>query len=105
MSRSIHETLAGLMRAMRGQFGGQGPDDMRIERVVSRLTTKHRIKRSVRSERRWTDSPLLGIEGSIQVRVRDQGREIHYPASPDDITAILTLLPRGICSGIREIEL
>jgi len=69
------------------------------------LGKKRVIKRGVREGRRPAAGHReLADPGAISIDVLDEDRFVHYPATPDDLRAILRLLPPGLADGIRSVE-
>lgn len=99
MSRSIHETRRDLSEALR-----DGADAKRVEYLRTQLATKRRIKERSQEERRSSAVEPGGVE-AVPVCVRDTGPFLHYPASIDDIRAVMRLLPRGALDGLATVEL
>lgn len=99
MSRSIHETRRDLSEALR-----DGADAKRVEYLRAQLATKRRIKERSQEERRSSAVEPGGVE-AVPVCVRDTGPFLHYPASIDDIRAVMRLLPRGALDGLATVEL
>ena len=77
-----------------------------LEQLYEELGKKRRIKEQVKAERHRQPAPasLIAPE-AIPIRVLDEGEFIHYPASPDDLRAIMNLLPKGVINGISSIDL
>jgi len=89
VARSIHATHS-------------TPSDLRDEEDLER---KSLIKRLVAEERGRPRAPTPTVAShAIPVSVRDRGPYVHYPASPDDVRAVLSRLPAGIAQGIGGIE-
>jgi tetratricopeptide (TPR) repeat protein len=90
MSRSEHSTRRG------SREGGD-------------LARKRRIKHAVAEERaRPRDLPERAPDAAaagVPIVVRDRDPRLHYPASPDDLRAVLERLPHGTAEGLGEIAL
>lgn len=68
--------------------------------------SKYRVKRAVREERRIAPGTRCPFDpDTIPIEVFDQGPYIHYPANPEDIRAVMHLLPPGSLDGVALIEL
>ena len=106
MSRSIHTTTRELARLAATSFGG--PDRRRpvLARAREELAQKRRIKAAVARERRRV---LRGVGPTpmetIPIVATGAGDCVHHPASPDDVRAVLRLLPAGVLDGLSRVEL
>lgn len=70
------------------------------------LHRKRRIKELVDEERARPRSRTPTIDAAaVPIVERDRGRFVHYPASVDDLRAILARVPDGAADGLGEIEL
>jgi tetratricopeptide (TPR) repeat protein len=79
------------------------PLDLRDEEDLDR---KRLIKRLVSEERRRPrERAQVVASEAIPISVRDLGPFVHYPASANDVRAVLSRLPLGIAVGIGSIEL
>ena len=86
MSRSIHATRNEYGRESRFRYAAGDVRDRRLEIYREQLRKKRCIKEGVRRERGApppADLPPAAAE-AVPVQVVDEGRYIHYPASPDD---------------------
>jgi hypothetical protein len=88
MSRSEHAT----------RRDPRDPDD---------LDRKRRIKALVAEERlRPKSAPAMLGADSVAITIEDHhGPFVHYPASIDDLRAVIARLPVGVINGITRIEL
>jgi hypothetical protein len=60
----------------------------------------------VSDDRRRPREPLPPLPAdALPIVVRDRGPFVHYPASADDLRAVLARLPPGVANGIAKIEL
>ena len=70
---------------------------------------KRRIKQLIAEERaRPHDLPERAPDvaaAGVSIVVRDRDSRLHYPASPDDLRAILERVPHGTAEGLGEISL
>ena len=105
MARSIHTTRRDLEEAKRQQFTDEKHRETHIEQLNESLAKKQRVKKHSATDRR--DKPIVGhtLPEQIPISIVDTGPFIHYPASPDDILAVLKLLPAGVLDGLNAIEL
>ncbi len=107
MSRSKHATVHACHEQLRWDFADPQEQSTRIKQLLRELVEKDDIKRLVRAERRnprSRDGVTAAVE-SIPVVIKEQGTFIHYPATIDDIRALLKRLPPGTADGIAAIEL
>ncbi|MEN6625706.1 MAG: hypothetical protein ABFD69_05695 [Candidatus Sumerlaeia bacterium] len=105
MSRSIHQTRKMLSEIMKYDFGDN--QHVRREKLLAKadLERKRRIKSRVKLERGDVSEPVPPTPiDQIPIIVRDEGPFVHYPATPDDIRAIMHRLPPGSCDKLRNIE-
>lgn len=112
MSRSIHETRKMLRDAHREEMADFAKKEKRLGDLRNKLERKRKIKGQIRSERkgeRMLASEEILIEttdpASIPIIVEDEGEFVHYPASPDDLRAVMRRLPCGVCGGLSKIVL
>jgi len=107
MSRSIHTTFSDYWREQR--FGSTDTEakEERLAAIRERLETKRRIKSQVRGERERIPFSHLppAKPDAIPIEVAEQSDWIHYPASPDDLRAVMRLLPHGVFTGLASIRL
>lgn len=99
MSRSIHETRRDLSEAVR-----DGADAERVKHLRAQLATKRRIKEQALEGQRSPADESGSVE-AIPVCVRDTGPYLHYPASVEDVRAVMQLLPKGALDGLATVEL
>jgi hypothetical protein len=106
VSRSIHQTQRQLEHAERFQFADDRTGVDLITGLREALQTKHRVKRQVVTERHQIryDAPPVSVDAT-PIRVLDANDWVHYPATPDDIRAVLRLLPVGMVDGLSLIEM
>jgi hypothetical protein len=94
MSRSIHANLS------HGQWLRTGAVDW------DAIARKYSVKDGARRARRMPDAPLPSTEAAdVPIRIVDESRLWFFPVSPDDVRAVLSLLPRGVATGLREIRI
>ena len=90
MSRTVRPQL-------RSPPDRRDPEDLRRLRLVKRL---------VALERRRPPDPVPRATGEgIQIIVHERGPYVRFPASPDDLRAVLARLPPDTGAGIARIEL
>ncbi|MBV9108299.1 MAG: hypothetical protein JO306_02705, partial [Gemmatimonadetes bacterium] len=104
MSRSIHETRTSLARREAEDVSRAEMRDEAIGRAKSALERKRATKRFAAAARRPRERSHTPAE-LVPVTVMDTGANVWYPASPDDVGAVLRRLPRGVTDGLRRIEL
>src|SRR5690242_17312273 len=101
MARDYH--VAGMLR---NRMSRSEHATRRSPRDHGDLPRKRRIKWLSARERRAAAHELPPVDpGSIAIVVRDRGPYVHYPASADDVRAILHRVPPGAVDGIGTIEL
>jgi hypothetical protein len=92
MSRSIHANRS------HGQWQRTGTYDW------DAIARKRGVKAGARRGRRMPDAPLPFTEAAdVPIRFVDESRLWFFPVSADDVRAVLSLLPRGVATGLREI--
>jgi tetratricopeptide (TPR) repeat protein len=106
MSRSIHATLRQLEEAKR--YGYAWPQQRRahVEQINALLDRKRIVKAYVGYSRQtpMPQAPPVDVE-CIPIQVYDQNEYIYYPASVEDVRAVMRRLPAGTLDGLRRIEL
>ena len=94
MSRSIH---ANQSERQRRQEGGIDWDAVQ---------TKRAVKRAVLRDRVLPEEPLpISSADDVPIHVVDESPCLFYPASMEDMRAVLRALPRGVTTGLTEIRL
>lgn len=105
MSRSIHSTR----RDLADLEGADVPDNDERARELSRLQNdlrkKRRIKSQVHQQRRASQRTAPTSVKAIAVQEFEASQHNHYPATPDDVRAILRSLPGGVADGLEAVEL
>lgn len=105
MSRSIHETRKMLDEIKKYDFGDnwRGRHEKRV--IQNRLEIKRGIKSCVKLERNDVGEPAPPTPlDQIPIVVRDEGPYVHYPATPEDVRALMHRLPPGSCDKLRSVE-
>lgn len=104
MSRSYHTTRRDLREEEARSYRDTEKRAESIERLKEELEKKRRTKRHVRYERdgSFPEACVTPIE-SIAFEVRDRMEYLHYPASAEDIRALLQAMPSGIVDGLSKI--
>lgn len=106
MSRSIHTTWRHLQELRRGTDADRTAKGEEAKRLRQELRRKHEIKAQIAVERGLpTRAPVAASPEAIPICVRDSGAYIHYPASPDDLRAVMARIPPGTFDGLSGIEL
>lgn len=112
MSRSIHETRKMVRNARREDWGEPALREKHLAALEARLERKGRVKHQIASERQGRK--ILNAEeqvfvttdpAAIPIIVEDEGPFVHYPATPDDLRAVMRRLPQGVCDGLTKIVL
>jgi tetratricopeptide (TPR) repeat protein len=106
MARRIHPTRRTLREP--GRQRSSSPKEKReaVEEAGAALGRKQQIQRLVKAERNCAKPPLAGTAGkTIRIAVRDECELVHHGASPQDIRAILAVLPSAATAGIARIQL
>ena len=106
MSRSIHETRRSAFDTQHRKYKNRTAREFEPERLSDQLSKKRRIKKQVKLERRGEVADARDWD-SMQIPIirMDQGPFVHFPASPQDIKAVLVQLPVGVLDGLTEIRL
>jgi tetratricopeptide (TPR) repeat protein len=106
MSRSIHRTRRDLEEVRRSDFADAQEHEALLEQIDDQLEKKRRIKDEIWEERQRGDMllPPTPVE-AIPILVQDEDEFVHYPASPEDIRAVMRRLPVGVMDGIQSITL
>lgn len=107
MSRSIHSTHNEYRRERAYRYTDGDAQHVRLEAIRERIQKKRRIKSQVRDERGrlpLADLPPVAVD-AIPVNIIEQGKWIHYPASPADLQCVMGRLPVGVLTGLSGIRL
>ena len=105
MSRSIHRTRRELTDLETAHVSDSENRAYRLAVLLEELRKKRRIKRQVRNLRHSNgELPPSPIE-SIPVQEFQASPHIHYPASSEDVRAVLRNLPGGVADGLEAVEL
>jgi len=107
MSRSIHTTYSGYARERRWLDRSRERRAARLREMRQELSKKRRIKRAVHRVRRSESAPDLPVldPDALPIEVEDAGPYAHWPASPEDIRAVLRRMPGGALDGLAGIFL
>lgn len=112
MSRSIHETRRMIRETHREEWGNREDQEKRLAGLYAKLDRKKLIKQQVAEGRKGlrtiqAEEELITTTdpAGIPILIEDKGPYIHYPATPDDLRAIMHRLPQGVCDGLSEIVL
>jgi tetratricopeptide (TPR) repeat protein len=104
MARSIHTTRRDFAAARRAEYRDEADRSEELNRILRALSAKQSLKGRTRQQRRTVE--FTGAASpEIPVRVQDVGPEIHYPATPEDLRAVLRRLPPGSVDGLGSIDL
>lgn len=77
-----------------------------IDRIYKQLCKKRKIKKQIKGERKAKQYELLPTPPeAIPVLTKEVGKYICYPASVDDLLAVMRVLPAGVLDGLSEIHL
>lgn len=104
MSRSIHTTRRILLREKRFEYADPEKRAERVQSLHQELQQKRWIKEQI-SEGRQALPVLPTSPEDIPVRILNEGKYIHYPASMDDIRNVMYRLPAGVTDGLVSIDL
>ncbi|HEY3266978.1 MAG TPA: tetratricopeptide repeat protein [Armatimonadota bacterium] len=105
MARSIHATRRQLEEQHRWDYADERAHAAALERLDEGSTRKRRIKRAIAADRAAPARDGRSDALSIPVTAEDAGPNVHYPASPDDIGAVMRRLPVGALDGLRSVDL
>ena len=105
MSRSIHTTRRDLERLEATEFGVPEQREAALGRARERLDHKRRVKAAVGRQRRARPTVAPTPIATIPVVVTERGEHVHYPASVEDVRAVMRSLPRGVPDGLARVEL
>ena len=106
MSRSIHKTVHQYAELGRWQFADEQEQATQRRKVLEQLIKKRQIGRQVRQERRAaTADRWPAVTDEIPIYVEEAAPYVHFPASPDDLRAVMRRLPRGVLDGLERIDL
>lgn len=103
MSRSI-ESRKALIRTI-DRSASLGARRAEFRQRLRERGSKQRIKWAVREERRIAPGPRHPVDpDTIPIRVFDEGPYVHFPASVEDIRAVMCLLPPGSLDGVALVD-
>jgi tetratricopeptide (TPR) repeat protein len=105
MSRSIHRTRGELEDLEHGDAVDSEKRARELTKLQNELLKKRRIKSQVRDLRRSSREPVPTSVEAIPIQECEASRHNHYPATPEDIRAVLRNLPSGISDGLEAVEL
>lgn len=107
MSRSIHTTRRDLAQLARSDYANRVERSNKIQRIGQELRKKRAIKAQIVLARHQAQvhTPLPLAVDLIPIDVYDQSDWVHYPASEQDIRAVMCRLPPGELNGITRIVL
>lgn len=112
MSRSIHETRSMLRKTRRENWSHDDEKSVFCDHLQAQLDLKRGIKNKITQERQGRNEIQESQEiitttnpAGIPIVIEDEGPCIHYPATPDDLRAIMRRLPQGVCDGLTSIAL
>ncbi len=107
MSRSIHATHAQIQRERQFDYSCEEARRDKLAPLDAQLHRKRFVKAMSRQSRKaHSIDDVPAIEpGMIPIEIAERGRVIHYPASADDIRAVMERLPRGVFAGLSGIRL
>lgn len=106
LSRSLHTTRRHLQELERADFARADEQRQRVNRARQILATKRTVKAHARLRLVPCARPDTPVDTtSVPVEVRDQRAFVHYPASAEDVRAVLRLLPPGALDGLSHVIL
>ena len=107
MSRSIHTTRQEWAQLVKNDYANRVERSNKIQRAGQELRKKRAIKAQIMFARHQTQmhttQPLAA--DLIPTEVYDQSEWVHYPASEQDVRAVLRLLPPGELNGVTRVVL
>jgi hypothetical protein len=105
ISRSYHTTRRKLKELVKSNFSDQNKKAKTFDKLKDELSTKRRVKKLVKNERRQSGKPLSPASiDSIPIRISDSSPYVHYPAGPDDLRELLRRLPASLTDGLKAVE-
>ena len=105
MARSYHTTKKHLVDAQRFNESDANRRAANIERLRKQLDIKNRVKSQIKRERHNHPVPATTPVQTIPIIVSCDSIYVHFPASLDDLKAILDVLPIGVADDLMQIEL
>ena len=104
MSRSFHTTRKDVQQAYEKAKDG---DDSRIQeyqKLREEHLTKRRAKSHIKEERQYGQSVHGGFSvDTLPIEVEKRSQYLHFPASEQDIRALLKRMPQGLIDGLDKI--
>lgn len=90
---------------MKSDYANQAERSKKIQSVAEELSKKRAIKAQIRFARHQTQMHMIQPLAAdlIPIDAYEQSGWIHYPASEQDVRAVLRLLPPGELNGITRI--
>jgi tetratricopeptide (TPR) repeat protein len=105
MSRSIHTTRKQLEARRKQQDENKEERRAELTYLKDELRKKRLIKTLVQEERHATHPNIFAVAEGIPISIKDTGAYLHYPASIEDLRAVMKLLPPGHLNGLSGITL
>lgn len=105
MARSFHTTRRELEEAKRQQYVLKEQREAHLKQLDEALEKKRSAKKHSLADRGEKPSPLATLPEQVPIRIIETGPYIHYPATAEDMLAVLRMLPAGVLDGIKSIEL
>lgn len=110
LSRSIHTTNRVFLNEQKSEYADKEIKRTRLKKIYKNLKKKHRIKRQVLLERKFSPgkrpSKVITVDlESVPINVYDLSEHIHYPSSKEDLRGVLRRLPNDILLGLDSITL
>ena len=106
MSRSIHTKRKDIDDIRKWEYADPDVHNTEARKLRADIRRKRRVKRQVKGQRCADDAIVVSAEvEAVPITVLDTGQFVHYPASPDDIKNIMSLLPGGSLDKLSKIEL
>lgn len=105
MSRSFHTTRRHLKDEERFDYSDESKRATSIEKLKKQIQAKRETKYQIKKERRGHGNVFPTLVENITIEVADDSEYLHYPAGPEDIRALLNMMPSGVADGLSRIKL
>jgi tetratricopeptide (TPR) repeat protein len=105
MSRSIHTTRKSLEERRKVQDENKEERRAEMAYLKAELRKKRLIKALIQEERHTNHPDIFVRAEGIPISIKDTGEHLHYPASIEDLLAVMRLLPPGQLNGLSGITL
>jgi len=106
MSRSFHTTRKDVRQAYKKAESGDDSRVQEYQRLQEEYLTKRRTKNHVKEERQHGRSVHGGFSiDTLPIETDVQSEYLYFPASEQDIRALLERMPQGLIDGLDKITL